>query len=205
MKILIADDEALLREALGATLEKEHFISTTVCRDVDQSLELLRERDQRFDVIVLDFNMPGMDGFSGLRKVNRLAKRTPIGVLSATCSLATARECYQKGASGFIPKSLGMSEVVSAIRLLALGEIYFPSEWFAMRHHLEENKRKTFGLSPRESEMLSGLLQGLSNKELALRSGLQEVTVKMHIRSVFQKLGAKNRTQAALKARDLDL
>ena len=100
------------------------------------------------------------------------------------------------GAHGFLPKTLAPAELVDAVDILMSGEIYLPEDALSDMTH---------GLTPREVEVVRGIAGGKSNKEIARDLGVQEVTVKLHVKTLSRKLGARNRTHAAMLARDLGL
>ena len=127
---------------------------------------------------------------------------------SPFCLAARRRKPHRKrsnwGAIGFIPKTMGAQSLLNAVRFMAAGEIYVPvdlmrEEPAAPAHPLAAK------LSPRENEVLSGLCKGQSNKEIARDLDLQEVTIKLHVRTLCRKLEAKNRTQAAMIAKEAGL
>ena len=104
------------------------------------------------------------------------------------------------GASGFVPKTLGAKSMMSAIRLMLAGEIFVPFDF--MR---QADQKTVANLTERETQVLDGLCAGKSNKEIARDLDLQEVTIKLHVKTLCRKLDAKNRTQAAMIAKERDL
>ena len=141
--------------------------------------------------------MPGMDGLAGLTKMMQANDKRPVALISGTASPQIAKEAIEAGAAGFVPKTIGAKSMVSAVRFMAAGETFVPYGF------MQQAEAKTVAnLTERETDVLRGLCEGLSNKEIARNLDLQEPTIKLHVKSVCRKLEAKNRTQAAMIARD---
>jgi DNA-binding NarL/FixJ family response regulator len=117
--------------------------------------------------------------------------------MSGTANKAIAQEAIDNGAIGFLPKTMAAQSLVNAIRFMAMGETYVPLDFLNKEEEAVENSL-TKQLSARETQVLKGLCRGLSNKEIARELDLQEVTIKLHVKTLCRKLGAKNRTQAAM-------
>jgi len=201
MRVLIADDHDLVRDSIKSFIERvAPDITVLDCGSLDEALSLI-ERQAAFDVIVLDLRMPGMNGFDGLKKVQELRPQTPVVVMSGSTDSRTAHEVLDHGARGFFPKTMTGKVLVSALRLVMAGEIFIPSAYVAGtatadRLAMESSSAGGPAFTRREQEVLGHLLRGRSNKEIALSLGLEEVTVKLHVRGVCRKLGARNRTEA---------
>ncbi len=197
LHILLADDHDLVRETIAAFLLAEGFTTVKTAASVTDALDLLRSR--KFDLVLLDYNMPGMNGFEGLRQARALAETTPVAIVSGTSSRDLAEAAISAGAIGFVPKTLGSKAMVAAIRVMAAGDVFNPVSI------LQFDAGTTIGttsLTKREADVLRGICKGLANKEIARELDLQEVTVKLHVKTLCRKLGAKNRTHAAMIARD---
>ncbi|MQQ07333.1 response regulator [Epibacterium sp. SM1979] len=203
MRILIADDHDMVRETISAYLTSEGGAEVTTAIDLQSALVEL-EGSGPFDLVLLDYNMPGMMGLDGLSRALAANGGKGVGILSGTAPPRTAQDALDAGAIGFIPKTMGAKSLLNAVRFMSAGEIYMPVE--LMREQANSDTHPLAQkLSPRELEVLGGLSRGLSNKEIARELDLQEVTIKLHVRTLCRKLEAKNRTQAALIAKEAGL
>jgi len=203
MRILLADDHDMVRETISAYLCSEGGAKVTLATDLPEAVERI-SGEGPFDLVLLDYNMPGMMGLEGLAKALQANGGKGVAILSGSAPARTAQEALDAGAIGFIPKTMGAQSLLNAVRFMSAGEIYVPVDLMredaaGTAHPLAEK------LSPRELEVLDGLCRGQSNKEIARDLGLQEVTIKLHVRTLCRKLNAKNRTQAALTAKEAGL
>ena len=199
MRVLLADDHDLVRETIAAFLQAEGFGDVLTAASLPDALAQLADASP-CDLVVLDYQMPGMKGFDGLVQVRRANPGKPVAILSGIASREVAEAAIRAGATGFLPKTMGARALVSAMRLIAAGETFVP--FGALQAEVEEGP---FNLTRREVEVLRGICEGKSNKEIARDHDLQEVTVKLHVSTLSRKLGAKNRTHAAMIARDHNL
>lgn len=202
MKVLLADDHDLVRDALKAYLESEKDIAVTTVPDLSSACEAARKT--LFDVVLLDYAMPGMNGLEGMKKAMEAGDGRPVAIMSGTASKSVAQDALAAGAAGFLPKTMGAKSLVNAVRFIVAGETYVPVD-FLNSADGERNHPLAAGLSSRELEVLERLCLGLANKEIARELDLQEVTIKLHVKTLCRKLNAKNRTQAALIAKDAGL
>lgn len=200
MKILIADDHDLVRDTLAAFLEAEGGITVETVEDLDQALASLG-RNGPCDLVLLDYTMPGMNGLDGLTRAMAANGGNPVAIMSGTAPRAIAQDALDAGAIGFLPKTLPAKSLVNAIRFMAAGEVYAPVK-FMTTEEVEETHPIASKLSNREMQVLGGLCRGLANKEIARELDLQEVTIKLHVKTLCTKLEAKNRTHAAMIAKE---
>lgn len=214
MKLLIADDHTLFRDALVQYIERsDPMSSVTLAKDLHQALDIL-EQNQHQDLVILDLRMPGMDGMDGFKKMKERFPDMRVALMSGVAEEQDVRQALEHGAVGYFPKTMSGKSLLKAIKQVVEGEVFVP-----------ESKNTAFmpsyygappvsgsgaapidsdiSFTPRETEVLSYLVDGASNKEIARALDLQIVTVKLHVRGVCRKLDAKNRTQAALKAKEL--
>ena len=203
MKILIADDHDLLRDTLVMFLETQGDIQTTCAKDLPEAVSAL-QHDASYDLVLLDFNMPGMNGLDGLEHVLRTYPGVKVALMSGVATRAIAEKALAQGASGFLPKTLTAKSLVNAVKFMAMGEQYAPLEFMTAEEDVPANELAE-KLSKRELQVLQGLTEGKSNKEIARDLNVQEPTVKLHMKTLYRKIGASNRTQAALLARDAGL
>lgn len=203
MRILLADDHALVRDTISVYLKAEGQAEVMTVPDFGATMDALQHGGP-FDLVLLDFNMPGMNGLEGLRMAIRKAPGTPIALLSGTAPNRIAQDAVDAGAAGFIPKSLAARSLLNAVRFMMAGDVFVPSTVLLASDEPACNSLNAT-LSQRERQVLSGLCRGMPNKEIARELDLQEVTIKLHVRTLCKKLNAKNRTQAAMIARDAGL
>ncbi len=213
MRILVADDHALFRRGLKLMLSQLFPDAELVgAGDAGQAWDIL-EASEPFDIIFLDLAMPGMNGVAGVRRFAARRPATPVIMLSAHVDCDEILECIDLGVRGYIPKSVTETVLRHAIALVLAGEIFMPSEVVArirsgpgehtpgLEHLPDTNPLKQ--LTNRQRDTLALMVEGQSNKEIARSLGLLESTVKAHVKVILKKLGASNRTQAALIAADL--
>ncbi len=145
--------------------------------------------------------MPGMNGLDGLSETIEVNGRNPVGILSGTASRTVAEEALEAGAAGFLPKTMAARSLRNAVRFMAAGETFAPVSFMAQK---EDDPAHAFDelLTDREKQVLIGLTKAQSNKAIARDLDLQEVTVKLHVKTLSRKLNARNRTHAALIAKE---
>ncbi|MGD9340293.1 MAG: response regulator transcription factor [Chromatiales bacterium] len=199
MKILVADDHDLVRETIAAFLTSQGEATVSAAGTLPEAIGIV-EKEGSFDLVLLDYNMPGMNGMEGLKKMIAANGGRPVALLSGTTTRTLAEEAIAEGAAGFVPKTLGSKSMVSAARFMAAGEIYAPFNFMQ-----KKEAEKSDLLTDREMDVLSGICMGHSNKEIARDYNIHEATVKLHAKTLCRKLGAKNRTHAAMIARDRNL
>ncbi|NCQ23755.1 MAG: DNA-binding response regulator [Rhodobacteraceae bacterium CG17_big_fil_post_rev_8_21_14_2_50_63_15] len=196
-RILLVDDHDLVRETLADFLRAKEGFVVEGCSSLEAALTAAKGG---FDLVLLDYLMPGMEGLSGLARMQACA-RCPVAILSGTAPPDVARRALRAGAAGFLPKTLKPQALIAAVRQMLAGEVYTPLD-FLSDDRLAERR---IHLTPRETDVLVGISEGKSNKEIARDLDIQEVTVKLHLKTMSRKLGAKNRTHAAMLARDIGL
>ena len=203
MRILIADDHELVRDMLVMFLENEGNIETAAAGTFEQAVARI-EADAAYDLILLDYNMPGMNGLAGLKTALNIGTGQKVALISGEATKKVAEEALAAGASGFVPKSLPAKSLVNAVKFMVMGEQYAPIDFMRAEDDIDENPLAQ-NLTERELQVLRGLTEGKSNKEIARDLDIQEPTVKLHMKTLYRKLGTSNRTQAALMAREAGL
>lgn len=200
-RIIIVDDHPLFRDALNDSLVSAFGdLSTRQCGSLLELVELLK-LDSDVDLILLDLNMPGVQGFSGLLFLRAQYPSIPVLIVSATGDAATINRALQFGASGFVPKSRSIEEIRRAVRVVTEGEIWVPPDIDlsqAKSSEEEELVAKLASLTPQQVRVLVMLGDGLLNKQIAYELGVSEATIKAHVSAILQKLNVDSRTQAVI-------
>ncbi len=202
-RLLIADDHPLfrgaLREAVNGLFGRAQIAEAGAFEEVTEFLE----RNSEVDLVLLDLSMPGVRGFSGLMYLRAQYPSLPIVVVSANDDPAVIRRCMEFGASGFIPKTLGIDALRQAIARVLKGEVWTPPDVDLARDGDDESTAmiaRLATLTPQQVRVLMMLSGGLLNKQIAYELGVSEATVKAHVSAILQKLGVESRTQAVIAA-----
>ncbi|MGC2854340.1 response regulator transcription factor [Novispirillum sp. DQ9] len=207
MRIILADDHELVRAGIRPFLDElADNVEVVEAESYDRAMEEAVEGPVP-TLVILDLRMPGMQE-GGLANFRRRFPETPVVILSASVEIEDVVMALQEGAAGYIPKTFGGPATQNALRLVLSGERFFPS--FALEAAVEGGgvpKRGGNGsseppgsvldkLSVRERDILTLMIAGGTNKEIARQLSVQEITVKVHLRNIYRKLGAANRAQA---------
>jgi DNA-binding NarL/FixJ family response regulator len=206
-RLVIADDHPLfrgaLREAVAGMLERVNIAEAGTFDEVSELLE----RGGEVDLILLDLKMPGVRGFSGLMYMRAQYPSVPVMVVSANDDPAAIRRCMEFGASGFIPKTLGIEAMRAAIRRVLDGGVWTPPDVDLSSGSDAESAdlmARMATLTPQQVRVLMMLSEGLLNKQIAYQLGVSEATVKAHVSAILQKLGVESRTQAVIAAAKIE-
>ena len=197
VKVLLADDHAIVLEGLRALVDGEPDLrvvgSTTDGSSVLDMVDHLAP-----DVIVLDLELAGMKGVEVLAALRKRPTSPKVLVLTAYNDGESIRAALDAGADGLALKTQSPQQTVDAIRQVFAGQLVFPQ---AARRWLQERGRDGVAdaLTTRERQVWALVARGLSNRDIAKRLDLSDNTVKFHVQHLFHKLGVKNRTEAALK------
>ncbi|MDE4247601.1 response regulator transcription factor [Phaeobacter gallaeciensis] len=199
--ILVADDHAVLCDALATVFENQGC-AVYKSHDKNGLCELLDHHGPDiFDIILLDVNMPGMLGLKSIKEVCRSAKPTPVALMSSGLTYQFVRDALKLGVSGYIPKTTHLNSFKSVMDLIVSGGIYIPTDLIVH----EDGMDNPWNLTPREQSIAAFVSKGMSNKIIAYELEMSEPTVKMHLRSIFKKMKATNRTQVAFAIREAGL
>jgi DNA-binding NarL/FixJ family response regulator len=195
IRLLIIDDHFAQRLGVMAAVN--------TCKDiavagqgskVEQAVALYQEL--RPDVTLMDFSLPDGTGVEAIRRIRSLDPEARLLMLTVMDAEEVVFSAYEAGASGYLTKAASSKTLIAAIRALALGETYFPET--AMAKIKARSERDP--LSPRELEILNLIVEGLSNKEIGSRLNITPGTAKLHVGKVLAKMGATDRTRAAILA-----
>ncbi len=204
-RFIIADDHPLFRGAMRQTIEKQ-FASVKIIEagSLDEVTSAL-DREEDVDMILLDLSMPGMRGFSGLMYLRAQYVGVPIVVVSGTEDPTTIRSAIEFGASGYIPKSLGIDVIQDGVSVVLEGGVWIPPD-IDLNAVDEATKmaQRLASLTPQQVRVLMMLSQGLLNKQIAYELSVSEATVKAHVSAILQKLGVESRTQAVIAAAKIE-
>ncbi len=206
-RLVIADDHPLFRGALReAVTGLFELADIAEAGTFDEVAELL-ERGGDVDLVLLDLTMPGVRGFSGLMYLRAQYPSVPVIVVSANDDPAAIRRCMEFGASGFIPKTLGVEAMRTAISRILGGGVWTPPDVDLAAGSDAESAEliaRMATLTPQQVRVLMMLSEGLLNKQIAYQLGVSEATVKAHVSAILQKLGVESRTQAVIAAAKIE-
>jgi DNA-binding NarL/FixJ family response regulator len=202
--LLIADDHPLVRQALvqaiSGELPEARFSEAST---LDETLAIL-DGDGDIDLLLLDLNMPGMQGFSGLFYIREAFPQVAVVMISATESTAVVRRAIEYGAAGFIPKSSSMDTIRTAVRALLRGDRWVPDASAITASSATSGLAAQIGsLTRQQLRVLMLLTEGKLNKQIAFDLNITEATVKAHVSAILQKLDVSSRTQAVILAQQL--
>jgi DNA-binding NarL/FixJ family response regulator len=205
--LVIADDHPLfrgaLREAVTGLFERMDIAEAGTFNEVAELLE----RSSDVDLVLLDLTMPGVRGFSGLMYLRAQYPGVPVIVVSANDDPAAIRRCMQFGASGFIPKTLGVEAMRAAISRILGGGVWTPPDVdlsAGSDTEIAALMARMATLTPQQVRVLMMLSEGLLNKQIAYQLSVSEATVKAHVSAILQKLGVESRTQAVIAAAKIE-
>ena len=201
-QILIVDDHPLYREGMASALRSQMADVEVLGADsAEDGLQLL-VCNPDIDLVLIDVRLPGMDGFAALSAYGTRFPTVSFMLVSGSDEPYYVKRAFDAGASGFIPKSLSVGEVIAAIRCVLDGGVYVPGPSpGASRAALARDP--IAHLTLRQLEVLRLLGEGYTNKEIARALDITERTAKAHVAAIFESLAADNRTQAVLKAQRL--
>jgi DNA-binding NarL/FixJ family response regulator len=206
-RLVIADDHPLFRGALREAASGL-FAQADIAEagSFDEMVKLL-DRGGEEDLVLLDLAMPGVRGFSGLMYLRAQYPSVPVVIVSANDDPGVVRRCMEFGASGFIPKTLGIEEIRAAISHIIAGGVWTPPD-VDLRSGADKEAsaliQRLATLTPQQVRVLMMLSEGLLNKQIAYELNVSEATVKAHVSAILQKLGVESRTQAVIAAAKIE-
>ncbi|KFE52959.1 response regulator transcription factor ErdR [Pseudomonas syringae] len=207
-EILIADDHPLFRSALhqALSLGLGPDVRLVEVESIAQLETRLAEKAD-WDLVLLDLNMPGAYGFSGLVLLRGQYPQIPVVMVSAQEEASIVVRSREFGASGFIPKSSALETIQLAVRKVLEGDVWWPPQASEIISVSAEAKAASAGLAsltPQQFRVLTMVCEGLLNKQIAYELSVSEATIKAHVTAIFRKLGVRTRTQAALLLQQLE-
>jgi DNA-binding NarL/FixJ family response regulator len=200
-RVLIADDHPMVRDGLRTVISVAFdSCETFEAATLDETIAVI-EREGDFDLVMLDVNMPGARGVSGLVTLRRRFPALPIVMVSAECERDIVSQALSAGAAGFIPKSLKRGAIVDALKSVLAGEIYVPADFGDEGEGQTERRditRRIEHLTPQQRVVLHLLVEGKLNKQIAYELDVSMTTVKAHVSAILAKLNVFSRTQAVI-------
>jgi DNA-binding NarL/FixJ family response regulator len=194
IRVLVADDHGLIREAIRLALDAESDLG--IVGEAERGDEVIqRVRESRPDVLLLDIKMPGVDGLDVLDRLRTEFPQLKTAMLSAIDEPEVAEQALQRGAVAYLGKRIDPAALASTIRQIMDGRISM--ETFGLAGKPKTGSGVDPGLSPRETQILKRVAAGRSNRAIAQELWLSEHTVKYHLTNVYRKLGVSGRTDAA--------
>lgn len=207
-EILIADDHPLFRSALHQALSlglgpDARLVEAESIADLEARLT----EKSDWDLVLLDLNMPGAYGFSGLVLLRGQYPQVPVVMVSAQEEAAVVVKSREFGASGFIPKSSSLEAIQKAVRTVLDGDVWWPpqvNESISVSPEAKAASEGLASLTPQQFRVLTMVCEGLLNKQIAYELSVSEATIKAHVTAIFRKLNVRTRTQAALLLQQLE-
>jgi DNA-binding NarL/FixJ family response regulator len=199
-RIIIVDDHPLFRAALRQTLAGgDPSIEVEEAGDLP-GLSAALEGDRDCDLVLLDLNVPGARGFSGLLLLRAQYPDVPVMIISAVDEPGVVRSAIDLGAAGYLHKSVGPPEIRRAIETVLAGEMFVPENAAPEGGEQSVLLQRLSTLTPQQVRVLMMLSDGLMNKQIAYELSISEATVKAHVSAILQKLDVDSRTQAVIAA-----
>jgi len=207
LSFVVADDHPMVRDALASALAGA-FVGARVAfaGNLADTMSAV-EAQPDLDLLILDLDMPGMLGLSGLAALRGANPSLPIAIVSATTNPAAIRQAVEMGAAGFIPKLAAADRFVEAVRTILTGALWLPEEARdgALAARDRDLAQRAAQLTPQQHRVLSLMAEGMANKLIAFEMQISEPTVKAHVTEILRKLGVTSRTQAVILAQRLAL
>ena len=205
MRVIMIDDHALFRVGLQGLLEQRNIEVIAATADGDEGIRLALQENP--DVILLDLRMPDNSGLDILSKIRENNIEIPVTILTTSNEEQDLREALQRGAQGYLLKDMEPDELVGALRDIVKGKNVVAQNMTDVLTRMAQGKTAESttdaafaDLTPRETEILSLLAEGQSNKVIARNLGISDGTVKLHVKAILRKLNIHSRVEAAVIA-----
>ena len=194
IRILIADDHELIRDAVAMALTLSNEFEVFTARDYCETVTFLKQ-DTRIDIVMLDLIMPDMDGLTSIKQIVELNRNGAVVLFSGNVKPQLLSQAIEAGCAGLIPKSLPLKSLASALKFVNTGQVFIPAE-----AKVDKTSDVVSNLSERDIVILKQVADGKTNKEIAWKLGLSEVTIKVRMRTICSRLNANNRASAVINA-----
>jgi DNA-binding NarL/FixJ family response regulator len=198
MHILLADNHALVRDSIASFIQRETGVPVATAPDVLTAANMVH-RHGPYDLVLLEYALPGMQRLTGLATVLQAQHGRPAALISSAVPVSMIGQALRMGAAGYIPKSIGTSAMMAAIRAMARGERFVPQD-MALALTSGQPLAAFQTLTAREASVLRHVCRGMTNVEIGKILGMCEATVKSNVKSICTKVAARNRTQASMIA-----
>jgi DNA-binding NarL/FixJ family response regulator len=203
---IVADDHPMVRDALALALRAAFpKAEVALAGTLDEASGAIAARPD-VDLVILDLDMPGMQGLAGVSALRANHPSAPLVIVSATRNAAAMRQVVEMGAAGFIPKSSPMEEIIASVRAVMRGEIVLPpSAGDALSSTDADLATRAARMTPQQHRVFALMAEGKPNKIIAYDMQIGEATVKAHVTEILRKMGVHSRTQAIVLAQRLAL
>jgi DNA-binding NarL/FixJ family response regulator len=203
IRIVIADDHRAFAEALAATMRMEDDLSVVaIVHDGEAAIEVAIKQEP--DVVLMDLQMPGVDGIAATRRIKEKHPETHVVILSATSEEHERARALDAGAEGYLSKERSVKEVTSSVRAVSQGKaLVTPEEARRILSHLKRRRARDLAerervdrLTRRETEILQGLADGVPTEGLAMKLGISRNTLRTHVQNILFKLKVHSKVEA---------
>ena len=206
-RILIVDDHPLFREALKQAVSGGIANATVELAGSLDAATAILDKDDDYDLALLDLRMPGVQGLSGLIYLRAQYPNVPVVLITAADDQGLVQKALNLNASGFIPKTSSIDTIITAINTVLKGDIWVPegsAQSSPADKETDDIARRIATLTAQQIRVLMMLKEGLLNKQIAYELNVSEATIKAHVSAILQKLNVSSRTQAVIAASRID-
>lgn len=197
IRILLADDHTLIAQAVASVLMENGLFTVDTVENLPDAISAMTD-GPRYDLVMLDLRMPGVKGLDSLKRVIDLGTAARITLFTANADRHIVKRAIELGVHGVIQKTMPLNSLESVLRLILSGQTFLPSSVIEAPVNGSDGDE----LTEIELLILKFAAEGMTNKSIASQVGLNETTVKMHMRAICRKLKASNRVQAVVIARN---